>query len=317
MTASLAGAAGSFVDFGSLAALRREAIQDTPEARRAVARQFEALFMSLVLDNMRGAAAVPGALFDGAGMRLYQDLHDRQLALALAEGPGLGLADAVLRQLGESPARRPVPGALTDRLALPRLASAPPLAVGGADRAGVDASSPEAFVAALWPHARRAAAQLGTSPEVLVAQAALETGWGRRVLAGRSGEPTFNVFGIKAGGSWTGPRVAVTTVEYVDGVAERRTEPFRVYASLAEAFDDYVALVRGLPRYRAALEAASPEDYVRSLAAGGYSTDPRYAEKVLAVLERLPAAPQAEALAADSDSGGLNELRHEAGGGES
>ncbi|HEX6999699.1 MAG TPA: glucosaminidase domain-containing protein [Gammaproteobacteria bacterium] len=313
MTASLGRAAASFVDLAGLAALRREAREDTPEARRAVARQFEVLFVSLLLDGMRGAAEVPGALFDGAGTRLYQDLYDRQLALALSQGPGLGLAEAVLRDLGESPARRPVPGALTDRLAPPPR----PAALPGAGRAGVDASSPEAFVAALWPHARRAAAALGTTPDVLVAQAALETGWGRHALAGRGGEPTFNVFGIKAGESWTGPRVAVSTVEFVDGVAQRRTEPFRAYGSLAEAFDDYVALVRGLPRYRAALQAQSPADYVRSLAAGGYSTDPRYAEKVLAVLERLPPAPQAAGLAADTDSGGLGATGRRTGGGES
>ncbi|HEX6993031.1 MAG TPA: flagellar assembly peptidoglycan hydrolase FlgJ [Gammaproteobacteria bacterium] len=307
-----AAAAFTFTDFHGLAALKRDAARETPEAKRAVAQQFESLFLGLVLKEMRAAGTVGGGLFDGDGVRFYQDLYDRQLALALARGPGIGLADAIYRELGGEPAARDAAGgaqpasldaaARTASGALGHmLGGAPgrdvPRAPFGA-AAPADAShdalaaSPEAFVATLRPHAERAAEALGVDADVLIAQAALETGWGRHVIRAADGRSTFNLFGIKATGGWRGPRASVPTLEFVGGLPERRNESFRVYASIAESFDDYVALVRGSGRYRGAVGAETPETYVRALAAGGYSTDPAYADKVLAILERgLPGTP--------------------------
>lgn len=305
-----AAAAFTFTDFHGLAALKREAGQETPEAKRAVAQQFESLFLGLVLKEMRAAGTIAGGLFDGDGVRFYQDLYDRQLALALARGPGIGLADAIYRELGGEPGA--AAGAGTDRTAsldaaaragsLRRMLAGVPgrddlrarLGEAGPADASHDAlaASPEAFVATLRPHAERAAEALGVDADVLIAQAALETGWGRHVIRAADGRSTFNLFGIKASRGWQGPRASVPTLEFVGGLPERRRESFRVYGSIAESFDDYVALVRGSARYREAVAAETPEAYVRALAAGGYSTDPAYADKVLAILERgLPGAP--------------------------
>ena len=322
-----ASAAFTFTDFHGLAALRREAARETPEAKRAVAQQFESLFLGLVLKEMRAAGSIGGGLFDGDGVRFYQDLYDRQLALALARGRGIGLADAIYRELGGEPAAAgggmPVPHeaaaragsrvekftAVPSRDALrPRAGAA---SVSRPDAASHDAigASPEAFVAMVRPHAERAAAALGVDADVLIAQAALETGWGRHVIRTGDGRSTFNVFGIKASGGWRGPRASVPTLEFVGGLPERRRESFRVYGSIAESFDDYVALVRGSSRYRGALAAETPEAYIRALAAGGYSTDPAYADKVLAILERgLPGGPlkQAEGPADTRFTAGLS-----------
>ena len=302
-----AAAAFTFTDFNGLAALKRDAARETPEAKRAVAQQFEALFLGLVLKEMRAAGTIAGGLLDGDGVRFYQDLYDRQLALSLSRGRGIGLADAIFRELGGGPEARDAAAGgiaspeaegrgafrgLPDREALrARLGAAPaaPRAAGPEDELG---ASPEGFVAAIRPHAERAAKALGVDADVLIAQAALETGWGRHVIRAADGRSTLNLFGIKASGGWHGPKVSVPTLEFVGGVPERRRESFRVYGSIAESFDDYVALVRGSGRYREALRAETPEAYIRALAAGGYSTDPRYADKVLAILERgLPGAP--------------------------
>ncbi|MDY6957481.1 MAG: glucosaminidase domain-containing protein [Pseudomonadota bacterium] len=92
-------------------------------------------------------------------------------------------------------------------------------------------NSPKAFIGALWPHAQRAAEDLGVSPKVLLAQAALESGWGKRQIRHPDGRTRFNLFGIKAGRSWDGERVRVSTLEYTGTVSERRLEQFRAYDS--------------------------------------------------------------------------------------
>ncbi len=138
----------------------------------------------------------------------------------------------------------------------------------------------------LLPHARRAAQALGVAPEVLIAQAALETGWGRAMIRHPNGENSFNLFGIKANEEWQGSRVTVPTIEFVDGVMERRQSAFRAYPSASESFEDYVDLIRNSSRYQSArANASDPAAYVHGLQAAGYATDPDYAEKVLAVME--------------------------------
>jgi flagellar protein FlgJ len=152
----------------------------------------------------------------------------------------------------------------------------------------------------LLPHARRAAARLGVAPEVLIAQSALETGWGRHVMRDAAGRSSHNLFGIKASGGWSGASVRVSTLEYRDGVARREQAAFREYPDEAASFADYVRLVGGHPRYRQAVaNADSPEGYLRGLQEAGYATDPAYAEKILAILERgLPGLPGGDAAGA-------------------
>ncbi|MCA1805665.1 MAG: glucosaminidase domain-containing protein [Xanthomonadaceae bacterium] len=128
---------------------------------------------------------------------------------------------------------------------------------------------------------------------MLIAQAALETGWGRAMPRHEDGSPSHNLFGIKADSRWDGERVAVQTMEFRDGLMQRERASFRSYQSLAQGFEDYVSFLRENPRYQQALEAAGDGGrYLRELQQAGYATDPEYADKINAILggERLASA---------------------------
>jgi len=341
-----------------LATLR--AAGDTSDARRAVAKQFEALFLGLMLRQMREAASViDGGLIDNDRLELQQGLFDEQIALSLAQGRGIGLADALLRSFGGAGSANLAGNAgeslgiagfdgrgttavlaarATDAAAAAAAANAgvttdatdavhaahPPAAADTApadtepstllqtlnDARALAAGDPAGFVATLWPHAVRAARRLGTMPAVLIAQAALETGWGKSLPRNPQGESSLNLFGIKAGGDWQGPRAVVPTLEFADGVPEQRREPFRMYRSIGEAFDDYVALLESRPRYADAIGERSPAAFAAALQRGGYATDPDYARKILAILARgLPGREgQVSAPRADSEAGDTQAL---------
>lgn len=146
--------------------------------------------------------------------------------------------------------------------------------------APLDCSTPEAFVRSLWPHAQKTAAELGVPAKALVAQAALETGWGRRLAGGDS----HNLFGIKAGGRWSGGRVRAGTHEFVDGVRVGQQAEFRAYGSPAESFADYAQLL-SRPRYAAARNTGDTRAFAQALQRAGYATDPSYAAKIAAIAD--------------------------------
>jgi flagellar protein FlgJ len=146
----------------------------------------------------------------------------------------------------------------------------------------LDCSTPEAFVQSIWPHAQKAAQALGVPAKALVAQAALETGWGRR-LAGKQGVTSNNLFGIKAGSSWDGDSVNVATTEYTNGVRHGERANFRAYDSAADSFADYTRLL-GNDRYAAARGTGQDTHrFASALQRAGYATDPHYASKLTAI----------------------------------
>ncbi|MEI6414420.1 MAG: flagellar assembly peptidoglycan hydrolase FlgJ [Pseudomonadota bacterium] len=148
--------------------------------------------------------------------------------------------------------------------------------------------SPEEFVRDLWPWAREAAARVGLQPAALLAQAALETGWGSHIM-GAKGTTSHNLFGIKAHSGWDGERVRVPTVEFEDGLAVRKQAEFRAYGSFQESFQDYADFVTGNPRYRQAVaQAGDPASYFEGLQKAGYATDPHYARKLKSILSSGP-----------------------------
>jgi flagellar protein FlgJ len=168
--------------------------------------------------------------------------------------------------------------------------------------------TPEEFIRDLLPHARKGAAELGVRPGVLIAQAALETGWGQKIIRHADGRSSFNLFGIKAGAGWSGDKVSVATLEYENGIAEKRRAAFRSYDSLEEAVSGYVDFLRSNPRYRHALEqAAEPEAYLSGLKAAGYATDPEYVGKIRAIMSRGSFMEDIEKLALSQESG-LNRI---------
>ena len=146
--------------------------------------------------------------------------------------------------------------------------------------------NPQEFVESLWGLARQAGNVLKQNPKVILAQAALETGWGKFMISNEDGSNSFNLFGIKAGKSWNGAEARVSTLEYEGGVPERQTASFRSYDSLADSFKDYVAFLTQSPRYEQALASTDEQGFARGLQESGYATDPNYADKILSILSR-------------------------------
>jgi flagellar protein FlgJ len=270
--------AGMYTDMSGLARLRAQASQKSPEANKEVARQFEALFIQTMLKAMREASQL-SEITDGEQTRFYQDMYDKQIALDLARKDGIGLASIIERQLaGQPPRSAELPAPVPARATKASAEIAP---------AEWQPSSPEAFIQDIWPHATKSAKELGVSADVLIAQAALETGWGRKVIHDRQGNNSFNLFGIKADNSWQGDQVTVTTVEYRDGIAQREHAAFRSYASLADSLNDYVEFLKQNPRYQQALaNVGQAEVFLQELQQAGYATDPAYADKIGDIMRR-------------------------------
>lgn len=297
------GLADVYTDFNGTARLRNQAKQDPKAALNETARQFEALFIQMAVKSMR--QAVPnGGLTDGKRSQMFRDMYDQQLAVELGKRTSLGFADLLVRQLGGDPSPdNAKPGmSLNDYRSSapvkPRTASfehatneSPKSSAQNTARANnsgrtphrtADTASqvkpfanPEEFVNALWPHAQEAAAELGVDPKLLLAQAALETGWGKSMAARGNNDHSHNLFGIKADRQWDGRRIVARTFEYADGQIIRNRAAFRAYDDYAESFRDYVQFLKTNPRYAAALKHADdPRRFMASLQKAGYATDP-------------------------------------------
>lgn len=319
-----AATATVYNDFSALARLRHAAQEQSPETVRKVAQQFEALFVQMMLKNMRNTG-FEDKLFGSDQEKLYRDMFDQQLSVDLSEKGALGLADLLVRQLSRPPAQD---GAVTGKIVsvprvvipapvAPEVPSAPALETRREVRSSVPMAgaasatmtvpavaeairTPEDFIRVLAPQAKSAAQELGVSPRVLLAQAALETGWGQNMMHHADGRSSHNLFGIKADARWSGQRVVAETLEYEGGIAVRRRETFRAYDSYADSFADYAAFLRSSPRYDAALEAgADGGAFLRGLQQAGYATDPEYSIKINRIAygegSRLAAGPLKDA----------------------
>ncbi|MFN3904215.1 flagellar assembly peptidoglycan hydrolase FlgJ [Rehaibacterium terrae] len=288
-----------------------------PAAIDRAARELEGAFARMLIASMR-QTSLGDAMFAGDAGH-FRDLYDQQLARAISQGQGLGLAPMIRRQLGgeaapasagDTPpasrfhsldgysrpqAARRILNELAS-LGIPvKTAPAPidqwqptrpdGLAARSAPPSPEGKPTPEQFVARVWPHAQRAAAELGVDPRTLVAQAALETGWGRHGIRRDDGGDAHNLFGIKATG-WQGDKVARSTREFENGVERREVAEFRAYRSPAESFADYVRLLKTSPRYAEALDSGGDgRRFAQSLQRAGYATDPQYAAKLTAIAE--------------------------------
>ena len=266
-------------DLRSLDVIRSRAQTDPRGAVKEAARQFEALFMNELLKSMRATTMDSGLMDGGAGEDLATGMLDQQFAGQLTGMPG-GLADALQRQLERSMGLAPGP--------IPALRTANPVPAPLGQPAGRPARIPEVGAAGFVQQHTRAAeaaeASTGIPAAFMVAQAAHESGWGRREILHADGTPSHNLFGIKAGAHWTGPVAEVTTTEYIGGVARKVTAKFRAYASYAESFADYARLMKNSPRYAAVTQADTPRDFAQGLQQAGYATDPAYADKLTKVI---------------------------------
>jgi peptidoglycan hydrolase FlgJ len=346
--------AALYTDFAGLHDLRQQARKNEDAALVAVAQQFEALFMQMMVKSMRDAGG-GGGLLDSEQSRMFVDMYDKQMATALSEqGRGIGLADMLVQQLrgkqAASSATAPIELAVPQRnerlsrtaptsrvspseAATPQIAPSfgnllpphlAPLAAtvataeiatpprperledhpeqieeiteieaiaapieSSSESETITFDSPEDFVRKLWPMAEAAAKRLGVAPQALIAQAALETGWGQAVIRHPDGSSSHNLFNIKADRRWEGDLVYKSTIEYRDGIAARERAPFRSYGDYRQSFDDYVNFIQTSPRYADALRQGSdPQAYIQGLQDAGYATDPAYARKIGNILAR-------------------------------
>jgi peptidoglycan hydrolase FlgJ len=260
-------AATTYTDLNGLAALKRD--PNSPEAQKAVAEQVEAMFLQMMLKSMRDASAADDP--DGNEMGMYQDMFDKQVALTISQHADLGIGRLLKRQIsGKSAPVAPKSASETGSIVQPSVSVA---------------ASPAEFVHRMLPSIKTAAASLGVNPLGLMAQAALETGWGQRMPRNADGSPSNNMFGIKAGEGWSGPKAVADTMEVTNGVAAPKRTAFRSYGSIEESVNDFAALLKNSPRYKDALAAGTDaQAYVSRIGGSGYATDPEYGNKLNEIL---------------------------------
>jgi peptidoglycan hydrolase FlgJ len=294
-------------DVKDVSELRQAARQNSPESIKTTAKQFEALFMNMVLKSMRDATPQNG-LFDSDQSRMYTSMLDQQISQSMASR-GVGLADVLARQLSGMVKRddAATPGEdKLDGLGLPAgvspasRAASPPASQSSRMDAGAtppvrsNPSSPShvrGFIDKLSSHASEASAATGIPAKFMLGQAALESGWGKREIKAADGSSSHNLFGIKATSGWKGKVVEAVTTEYVNGVPQTRREKFRAYDSYADAFKDYAGMLSKNPRYENVIaNAQDVNGFAQGLQRAGYATDPHYASKLTRIINQTMSA---------------------------
>ncbi|MCX7193996.1 MAG: flagellar assembly peptidoglycan hydrolase FlgJ [Proteobacteria bacterium] len=298
MADQLNTAASLAIDTQSLGKLRLQAKQSPDQALKAAAQQFESVFMNMMLKSMREATPQDGAM-DNEQTRMFTGMLDSQLSQSMS-GKGIGLADMLVKQLGRTGLAAPktpvsgsqpsVPGSSVPVSRSQNPVSSFQSSVSGyqAVPSAFNATTQQDFVNKMLPHALQASQASGVPPQLILGQAALESGWGKRTINLPDGSSSHNLFGIKAGSGWHGKVAEVVTTEYKDGVASKQTEKFRAYSSYTEAFNDYAGMLSSNPRYANVMQQSnSPAGMAQALQKSGYATDPKYAEKLVSVMKQM------------------------------
>ncbi len=297
------------IDSSGLNDLKLSAKEDSPEAIKGVAKQFEAIFMNMMLKSMRDATPQDSP-FDSEQSRQFTAMLDQQLSSSLS-AKGMGLADVLVRQLSKTANINAASDAMAVSDDKPRQTKdadlpdpyqndllnngkgASPMMPLDQKPAAMKPLSDAAgdFQNRMAQHAEAASRATGVPANFMLGQAALESGWGKRELKGADGTPSNNLFGIKATGNWTGKTVTAATTEYVHGVKQMRMEKFRAYDSYADSFKDFANMMRNNPRYENVMSnLQNVNDYAKAMQSSGYATDPAYAEKLAKVIQKVTSA---------------------------
>ncbi|MDR0528056.1 MAG: flagellar assembly peptidoglycan hydrolase FlgJ [Zoogloeaceae bacterium] len=303
-------------DVKSAQSLRGQLRGNREEGLRAAAREFEALFLQMMLKSMRETTAQDG-LTDSDATRFFTGMLDEQMSKNISGKGHFGLAEMLEKQLSRQvggngeilnpentpnamtethmSTQEPNPAnfaaALSERLAFAALRNArveaarnSPSAESRVGHFEKSEKTPREFVREIWPHAVEASRQTGIPPQFLIAHAALESGWGRQDIRNADGSPTYNIFGVKAGNLWQGKSTEILTTEYENGRPISQRARFRAYDSYADAFGDYARLLSENPRYGAVIGSQNGTEFAKRLQQAGYASDPKYAEKLDAVI---------------------------------
>ena len=287
------------VDTRSLNNLKLEAGQNSPDAAKEAAKQFESLFMRELIKSMREATMKSG-LLDGAQGDLGSDMLDQQLSVQMSGQPG-GLSEAIARQLSRQMGVAEPTFSVPSTLSLPQVTGRAGVATKAAVSPINTTPAPKGrddFVQHLSSTAEAVAKESGIPASFMLGQAGHETGWGRSEIRNKDGSTSFNLFGIKAGKGWTGKVAEVTTTEYINGVPRKVVAKFRAYDSYEDSFRDYARLITDNPRYEKAQATArtgSAVAYAAELQKAGYATDPEYARKLSGAIQSALRAQKAQA----------------------
>ena len=276
------------IDTQSLEQLRAQARQSPDQALKAAAQQFESVFLNMMLKSMREATPQDG-MFDSEQTRMFTGMLDQQLAQSMS-GRGVGLADIMVKQLsgkaggqvesdgwgvggGRLPSRSPVSSFQSSASVLP---------------SAYNGTVQQSFIDRMLPFARQASQASGVPPQLMLGQAALESGWGKREIRMADGSNSYNLFGIKADAGWNGRMAEVMTTEYKNGIAYRQVEKFRAYSSYAEAFQDHANMISNNPRYAGVLQQGGDvSGMAQAIQKAGYATDPKYADKLAQIMGQM------------------------------
>ena len=293
---------GFIHDIGSLDRLRQQAVNgeegSEKEALTAAAKQFESIFTSMLFKSMRDAnSSFKSDMLNSQNEQFYRQMQDDQMASELSASGSLGLADMIVAQLSAGQASDATEDKVRSEgfdtsLERPQYSDRSENKVSqvqSASAAKQPASfdSPESFVTSMKPYAEKAASALGVDSSLLLAQAALETGWGSKMIKNSLGNSN-NLFNIKADRSWKGDKVATQTLEFHGKTAVKESASFRSYSNFEDSFNDYVKFLNENPRYETALQhQGNSEHFIKGIHQAGYATDPNYADKVLRVKAKI------------------------------
>ncbi|MDX7990278.1 flagellar assembly peptidoglycan hydrolase FlgJ [Xenorhabdus littoralis] len=303
-------------DVNSLHSLKAKLSQEPEQGLRQVAQQLEGVFVQMMLKSMRSSLPQDGIL-SSEQTRFYTSMYDQQIAQDLSQ-KGLGFADMIVKQFSNANTIPSDPSELAGTTSMPLgndiLHTLPKQALEqfmrqampentssafakgtfskGTFSKGIVQSKPlpmnsANFVSMLSLPAQLASQKSGIPHLLIIAQAALESGWGQREILTAEGKPSHNLFGIKAGKYWQGSVTNIMTTEYIDGEPKKIQDSFRVYGSYVEAITDYVKLLTENPRYVKVAQSTTAEQGAYSLQDAGYATDPGYAKKLVSLIQQL------------------------------
>ncbi len=279
----------NYTDIQGLSALKGQLKQNKSSAQHEVSQQFEALLVQILLKSMRDAnKALSNGEGGGEQSELYQDLFDKQVSLSIS-GKGIGLAEKIETYLN---AEQDVPKTDSVYRFEPETVAQPGVNTSSDTTPVKIKSEPEhhpfenqqSFIQRLMPYAKEAAKLLNLDPKLMLAQAALETDWGKKIISGVDSLSSHNLFNIKADTSWQKDSASVNTLEQEGDALVKTKSAFRVYGSFSESFKDYVHFLQNNPRYHDALKVAhDPDQYLGMLQKANYATDHQYADKILSI----------------------------------
>ncbi|MBS0288369.1 MAG: flagellar assembly peptidoglycan hydrolase FlgJ [Proteobacteria bacterium] len=305
----------NYFDMSALSTLKAKADDNADNTLKVVAQQLESVFLELVLKSMTEANnSIKSEIFDRDQEEFYQSMFNQQLALSLSKSGGFGLADVIYNQLkpkaGHNDTQAILPNAplrttndnpylVADKAIVGPNVDVTHLVRDAEVEQNVDEeihmvqikaptlNSIKEFIDTLLPHAKAAASLIGIDPKVLLAQSALETGWGKHILQHEDGASSHNLFGVKADKKWEGNSILAQTLEYAEDKAQQIKATFKSYDNYLESFMDYMNLLKN-KRYEKALNNAhDPKAFLTELHKAGYATDPNYVEKIMTIYEKF------------------------------